>query len=145
MPGPSDAVRRARTRAQVTGARHSLRGPRPRASRARSSPRPAVQAVDEFGLPRFFESDKIQVAGLIVAEYNADHSHWNSQSSLGEWLSSHGIPALHGIDTRMLTKRIRDGGAMLAKIEFAGSTCVARRERGRRRGAARREGDVRSQ
>lgn len=78
------------------------------------------QAMDEFGLPRYFESDKIQVAGLIVAEYNADHSHWNSTSSLGEWLSQHGVPALHGIDTRMLTKRIRDGGAMLAKIEFPG-------------------------
>jgi F0F1-type ATP synthase assembly protein I len=31
-----------------------------------------------------------------------------------------GVPALHGIDTRMLTKRIRDGGAPLAKIEFEG-------------------------
>jgi len=79
------------------------------------------QELDEFGLPRFFESDKIQVAGLIVAEYNADHSHWNSTSSLGEWLTAHNVPALHGIDTRMLTKRIRDGGAMLAKIEFPGS------------------------
>ena len=79
-----------------------------------------VQVVDEFGLSKYFESDRIQVSGLIVQQYNDDHSHWNSNSSLAEWLRSQGIPALHGIDTRMLTKRIRDGGAMLAKIEFEG-------------------------
>ena len=78
------------------------------------------QALDEYGLAKYFESDRIQVAGLIVAEYNADHSHWNSTSSLGDWLRAAGIPALHGIDTRMLTKQIRESGAMLAKIEFDG-------------------------
>ena len=60
------------------------------------------------------------MAGLIVAEYNADHSHWNSTSSLGDWLRDAGVPALHGIDTRMLTKLIRESGAMIAKIEFDG-------------------------
>jgi carbamoylphosphate synthase small subunit len=81
-----------------------------------------VQVLDEFGLPKYFESDKIQVAGLIVAEYNADHSHWNSNSSLGEWLTAANVPALSGVDTRMLTKKIRDSGAMLAKIEFGSET-----------------------
>ena len=86
---------------------------------------PDMQVLDEFGLPRFFESDRIQVSGLIVQQYNDDHSHWNSNSSLGDWLASQGIPALHGIDTRALTKRIRDNGAVLAKIEFDGvPTCV---------------------
>lgn len=83
---------------------------------------PDRSVLDEFGLPQYFESDKIQVSGLIVQQYNDDHSHWNSNSSLSEWLRSQGVPALAGIDTRMLTKRIRDGGAMLAKIEFPGST-----------------------
>jgi carbamoyl-phosphate synthase / aspartate carbamoyltransferase len=76
--------------------------------------------LDEFGLPKYFESDRIQVAGLVVQQYNDDHSHWNSNSSLAAWLRSQGVPALHGIDTRALTKRIRDGGSMLAKIEFEG-------------------------
>jgi carbamoylphosphate synthase small subunit len=57
-----------------------------------------------------------------VSEYNADHSHWNSNSSLGAWLASQGIPALCGIDTRALTKKIREHGAMLGKIEFEGKT-----------------------
>ena len=77
-----------------------------------------VQELDEFGLSRFFESDRVHVSGLVVAEYNADHSHWNSQSSLGEWLSAQGVPAIFGVDTRALTKRIREKGAMMAKIEF---------------------------
>jgi carbamoylphosphate synthase small subunit len=46
-----------------------------------------TQALDEFGLPRFFESDRIQVAALIVAEYSSEHSHWNSTGSLGDWLT----------------------------------------------------------
>ena len=59
-----------------------------------------------------------------MQQYNDDHSHWNSNSSLSNWLKLQGVPALHGIDTRMLTKRIRDGGAVLAKIEFDGARCV---------------------
>ena len=81
---------------------------------------PDRDVLDEFGLAKFFESDRIHVAGLIVQQYNDDHSHWNSNSSLAQWLRAQGVPALHGIDTRMLTKRIRDGGAPLAKIEFEG-------------------------
>lgn len=46
---------------------------------------------DEFGLPAFFESDKIQIAGLIVADYTEAHSHWNSLMSLGTWLSVRSI------------------------------------------------------
>jgi carbamoyl-phosphate synthase/aspartate carbamoyltransferase len=79
---------------------------------------PAEDALDEHGLPLFFESSKIQVAGLIVASYSADHSHWNSVKSLGKWLQEHGVPALYGIDTRALTKKIRETGAILGKIDF---------------------------
>lgn len=38
--------------------------------------------------------------------------------SLGRWLQEHGVPALYGIDTRALTKKIRETGAILGKIEF---------------------------
>jgi len=78
-----------------------------------------MNVIDEVGLPSFFESNMIHIAGLVVCEYNADHSHWNSNSSLGDWLQKHGIPAIFGVDTRMLTKKIREKGAMLGKLEFA--------------------------
>ena len=75
---------------------------------------------DVEGLPMFFESDKIHITGLIVCDYSADYSHWNAVKSLGQWLSEAGIPALFGIDTRHLTKRLRESGAVLGKIEFGG-------------------------
>lgn len=73
---------------------------------------------DDHGLPKFFESDKIHIAGLIVTDYSFEYSHWNAVKSLGQWLSEAGIPALFGIDTRRLTKKLRDAGALLGKIEF---------------------------
>lgn len=73
---------------------------------------------DESGMPKFFESDKIHVAGLIVADYSHEYSHWNAVKSLSQWLTESGIPALYGIDTRMLTKKIRETGTTLGKIEF---------------------------
>jgi carbamoyl-phosphate synthase small subunit len=47
-----------------------------------------------------------------------DHSHWNSAKSLGQWLQQHNVPALYGMDTRALTKKIRECGAILGKIQF---------------------------
>jgi|EP00670_Eutreptiella_braarudii_P007508 carbamoyl-phosphate synthase/aspartate carbamoyltransferase len=78
--------------------------------------------LDEYGLPRRFESDEIHVAGLIIASYSEEHSHWDAARSLGTWLKDSKIPALAGLDTRMLTKKIREKGAMLGKIQFAGET-----------------------
>ena len=82
---------------------------------------PDARAEDALGLARFFESARIQVAGLIVADYSPEHSHWNAAASLGAWLRAAGVPALTGVDTRRIVKKIRDGGAMLAKIEFPGA------------------------
>jgi hypothetical protein len=79
---------------------------------------------DEWGLPKFFESDKIQISGLIVADYSYEPSHWNSKSTLGAWLKEHNIPALYGIDTRFLTKTLRTYGTTLGKIEFEGQPIV---------------------
>eukprot|EP00667_Euglena_gracilis_P000224 EG_transcript_224 len=76
--------------------------------------------LDEYGLPRRFESDQIHVAGLIIATYSQEHSHWDASRSLGEWLKEHNVPALSGLDTRMLTKKIREKGALLGKIQFPG-------------------------
>ncbi len=72
---------------------------------------------DQFGLPIGFESDRIQVAGLVVLEHSEKFSHHLAGRSLDEWLSSEDIPALAGIDTRKLTKRLREKGTMLGAIE----------------------------
>ena len=81
---------------------------------------PSTKDLDEFGLPKAFESNQIHAAALICQDYSYTWSHWDGQQSLGDWLKSENIPGLHGIDTRLLTKKIRNAGAMKAKIEFAG-------------------------
>jgi len=72
---------------------------------------------DDSGLPIGFESDRIQVAGLVVAEHSERFSHNLASRSLDEWLRSEEIPAISGIDTRLLTKRLRAKGSMLGAIE----------------------------
>ena len=71
-------------------------------------------------LPTFMESEKIHVKGLIVADYSEKYSHWNAKESLSEWLKREGIPALTGINTRKLTKRIRERGVMQGRIMIEG-------------------------
>ena len=73
---------------------------------------------DEFGLSKYFESDHIQVTALVICDYSHEPSHYLSNRSLSEWLSSHNIPAIYGLDTRALTKKLRVKGAMLGKIVF---------------------------
>jgi carbamoyl-phosphate synthase small subunit len=65
------------------------------------------------------ESMKPQVRGFVVKEYFDFPSSWRSQSSLGDWLKKNNILAIQGIDTRMLTKIIRDQGAMRGVISTA--------------------------
>ncbi|XP_051480063.1 carbamoyl-phosphate synthase [ammonia], mitochondrial isoform X2 [Apus apus] len=81
---------------------------------------PDTSALDEMGLRRFLESDGIKVSGLLVLDYSNEYSHWQAARSLGEWLQEEQVPALYGIDTRMLSKVIRDKGTVLGKIEFEG-------------------------
>ncbi|MEW5902611.1 MAG: glutamine-hydrolyzing carbamoyl-phosphate synthase small subunit, partial [Acidobacteriota bacterium] len=71
---------------------------------------------DKSGIPANFESDRIHAKALVVSEYSAEHNHWNSEKSLGEWLEEEKIPGIFGIDTRALTRKIREKGAMLGKI-----------------------------
>jgi len=73
---------------------------------------------DAFGIEKNFESEKIQVSGLIVADYSKEYSHWQAIEALAQWLEREGVPALTGIDTRALTKKLREKGVMLGKIEF---------------------------
>jgi len=60
------------------------------------------------------ESDRVQVAGFVVREYHPDPSNWRATSSLADYLVSAGVLGLTGIDTRALTRHIRQQGAMRA-------------------------------
>jgi carbamoyl-phosphate synthase small subunit len=66
---------------------------------------------------KYFESDKIQITALIVSEESESFNHWNANESLDSWLKRHNVPGLYGIDTRALTKILREHGTMLGKIE----------------------------
>ena len=68
-------------------------------------------------LPRFTESERIHVKGLVVADYSEQYSHWNAKESLSKWLQREKIPAITGIDTRRLTQRLRERGVMRGRIE----------------------------
>lgn len=59
-----------------------------------------------------FESSEIQVQGLVVQNYVDDYSHHTAERSLGDWLKLQKIPAITGIDTRALTRRLREHGTM---------------------------------
>jgi len=72
---------------------------------------------DEFGLPVGFESTRIQVTGLVVSEHSVRYSHHDATRSLDDWLREAKVPAISGVDTRALTKRLREKGSMLGKLE----------------------------
>lgn len=80
---------------------------------------PSRETMDEVlkDLPKHFESSQIHIAALVVASYcGEDYSHFLAQSSLGQWLKEQNVPAVYGIDTRSLTKRIREEGSMLGRL-----------------------------
>ncbi|GMI07648.1 hypothetical protein TrVE_jg13123 [Triparma verrucosa] len=79
---------------------------------------------DAHGLPKYFESNEVHIAGLIVSSYSFEHSHWTATRSLSDWLKKAGVPALYGIDTRCLTKKIRDAGAFLGRVELDGLPAI---------------------
>ena len=75
--------------------------------------------IGNYGVPerRFFESEKIQIAGLIVSEYSKEYSHVSAVRSLSDWLKKSNIPAMTGVDTRSLTKRLREHGVILGRMQ----------------------------
>ena len=85
----------------------------------------------ENGIPAFFESARIHLSGIIVSEYSENYSHWRAEKSLARFLMEQEIPAITGIDTRALTKKLREKGVMLGRIligeeinEFSGKLKV---------------------
>ncbi len=76
--------------------------------------------VGDDGLPLFMESERIHPKALIVADYSERYSHWNSNESLSDWLKREKVPAITGIDTRRLTKVLREHGVMMGRIVIEG-------------------------
>ena len=82
---------------------------------------PDPSILDDDGIPKFFESEKIQIRGLVVHELSLTASHWNLSMTLDEWLYNEKIPGISGIDTRALTKKLRTGGVMMAALVVSDS------------------------
>lgn len=80
------------------------------------------EAVGADGISAGFESDKIHARGLVVSDYSEEYSHWTAVKSLGDWMKEQKIPGIYGIDTRELTKVLRDNGSMLGIIVPEGQT-----------------------
>jgi carbamoyl-phosphate synthase small subunit len=83
--------------------------------------------IGNYGVPgeekendmfKFFESHKIHITALVVSDYSFEHSHWNAKKSLSDWLIENKIPGIYGVDTRSLTKILREKGTMLGKVIF---------------------------
>lgn len=81
--------------------------------------------VGNYGVPdnsekdsmySFFESHALHISALIISDYSDEYSHWNADMSLSDWLKNNKIPGIFGIDTRMLTKILREKGSMLGKV-----------------------------
>ena len=81
--------------------------------------------IGNYGIPsneiennmlKNFESHTIHIKALIISDYSHNHNHWNSVKSLDQWLKEHDIPGIYGIDTRELTKKLREHGVMLGKV-----------------------------
>ncbi len=74
----------------------------------------------ETQISEHFESSRIHCRGIICQDYSIHASHWLSRRTLSDWLQQEGVPGLAGIDTRALTKLLREKGSMLGKIIFEG-------------------------
>ncbi|MDR1788478.1 MAG: glutamine-hydrolyzing carbamoyl-phosphate synthase small subunit [Treponema sp.] len=83
-------------------------------------PRTKEPWFDAAGLPVHFESPIVQAAGFVVSEACEEPSHFASTDTLSAWLEKNNVPGLRGIDTRALTKRLREAGVMRGKILVEG-------------------------
>ncbi len=76
--------------------------------------------IGNYGVPdpKYFQSEKIQVSGLIVSQFCQTPNHYQNKQTLDAWLKQNNVPGLSEIDTRVLTQKIRQSGTMLGKIQF---------------------------
>ena len=74
--------------------------------------------IEQNGLSAFMESDRIYAKAIIVSDYSEEFSHWNGKETLAQWLKREEVPGITGVDTRQLTKVLREHGVMMGKILF---------------------------
>lgn len=74
------------------------------------------EELNEWKFSKYLESEHIHVRGVICAQVSETYSHHAAKQSLPAWLGKHGIPGLTGVDTRALTKKLREHGVMLGRI-----------------------------
>lgn len=76
------------------------------------------EELNEYGFSKFLESEDIHVRGVVCTQVSDEYSHHAAEKSLDEWLKKHNIPGITGVDTRALTKKLREHGVMLGRIEL---------------------------
>ena len=81
-------------------------------------------SIEPDGLPTFMESDRIYATAIIVSDYSQQFSHWNASESLSDWLKREQVPGITGVDTRQLTKLLRERGVMMGQLVFSDSSEV---------------------
>lgn len=67
------------------------------------------------------ESARPQVSAVVTRSLSSCVSNWRAASTLHEWLASHGVPGISGVDTRWLTRKLRDGGTQKAALSTCGT------------------------
>jgi len=81
------------------------------------------EELNEYGFSKNFESENIHVRGVVVAQVSEEYSHHAAVESFPAWLRKHGIPGITGVDTRALTKKLREHGVMLGRIVSDAAVC----------------------
>jgi carbamoyl-phosphate synthase small subunit len=81
---------------------------------------PSKEVKSEDNVSDYFESSHIHCEAIVCQDYSWVPSHWQAERPLSDWLREEHIPGIYGIDTRALTKLLREKGSMLGKITFEG-------------------------
>jgi carbamoyl-phosphate synthase small subunit len=81
---------------------------------------PPISIRGDGRVPLHFESDSVKVKGFVVHSLSRP-SHWSNQKTLDEWLTEQGVPGIFGVDTRVLTQRLRNKGTMLGVLKVSSS------------------------
>jgi carbamoyl-phosphate synthase small subunit len=68
------------------------------------------------------ESARPQVSAVVIHSLSPVVSNWRSTFSLSDWLSQHNVPGISGVDTRWLTRKLRDGGTQRAALSTKGTS-----------------------
>jgi len=85
---------------------------------------PSEEELDTLGLMQNFESGKVQVRAIVISDYSFTASHYTAKQTLSQWLAQHKIPGIYGVDTRALTKQLREHGTVLGKVAVEGDVAA---------------------